>query len=407
MAQAKIAAKFAMDSLKDLFLLDPEVVFLNHGSFGACPKAVFEAYQDWQRQLERQPVEFLARRAIPLLGEARSRLADFLGCRACDLVYFPNPTTALNMVARNLERVVKGYSGKPLQQGDEILTTNHEYGAMDRTWRYVCASLGVKYVNRPVLLPLVDEQKFVEDFWQGVNPRTKAIYLSHITSPTALTFPIEAVCRRARQEGLLTIIDGAHAPGQIDLDLPDLGADIYAGACHKWLMAPKGSAFLYVRKEMQPYLDPLVVSWGYQPEPGFGSGIPFIDHHEWQGTRDVAAFLSVPAAIEFQEQHGWEHVRQICHTLAVEARRRINSLTGSEPICSEAAFQQMFAVRLPPETDLADFSSRLYRDFRIEAPAISWNGQKLLRVSVQGYNDRKDLDRLTEAILSLLFESRL
>lgn len=381
-------------TLKSQFQLNPSIHFLNHGSFGACPKPVFEVYQAWQRELERQPVEFLGRRATELLAEARLRLAGYLEAEAQDVVFLPNPTTAVNMVARNLAR--------RLQPGDEILATNHEYGALDRTWRYVCRQAQAHYINIPIPLPVSDPQEFVERFWQSVTTRTQAIFISHITSPTALIFPVAEICRLARQAGLLTIVDGAHAVSQQTLDLPALGADIYAGACHKWLGAPKGAAFLYVHRQQQDWLDPLVVSWGYESDrPGSSQ---FIDYHEWQGTRDLAAFLAVPAAIDFQRKHKWDAVRDRCHHLAVDLRRRIEALTGLPSICPETSrwFGQMFAVRLPQTTDLAELKLRLYRDYRIEVPTIEWNGEKFLRVSIQGYNDQADADALVEALRELL-----
>ena len=219
-----------MSALKALFLLDPDVVFLNHGSFGACPLPVFETYQTWQRELERQPVAFLGRQAAALMAHARAQLAAYLGAAADEIVYFPNPTTAINMVARSLR----------LRPHDEILTTDHEYGAMDRTWRFICHQTGARYVRQPIPLPVTDADVWVETFWHGVTERTKVIFLSHITSPTALTFPVEAICRRARATGLLCIVDGAHTPGQIPLHLPAIGADLYTGACHKWSARRRG-----------------------------------------------------------------------------------------------------------------------------------------------------------------------
>ncbi len=287
--------------MKTHFLLDPEVIFLNHGSFGACPKPVFDTYQAWQRQLEHQPVKFLGREVQENLANARQGLAAYLHVDAQDLVFFPNPTTAVNMVVRSLD----------LHSGDDILSTNHTYGALDRTWRFICRKTGARYVQQSIPLPLTTTEAFVERFWAGVTERTRVIFLDHLTSPTALIFPVEEICRRARQAGIRTIIDGAHAPGHIPLDLAALGADIYVGACHKWLCAPKGAAFLYVCRDIQHLLEPLVVSWGYE-DPAYDTGYPFINQHEWQGTRDISAFLSVPAAIRFQAEHDWDHVRANC-----------------------------------------------------------------------------------------------
>lgn len=378
-------------SLKSEFLLDPNVVFLNHGSFGACPKRVFDDYQRWQLELERQPVEFLGRRVTTLLAEARAKLAEYVGAATDEVVYFPNPTTAINMVARSLN----------LKPGDEILTTEHEYGAMDRTWRFVCNKTGARYVHHPIRLPVTSHEEFVEAFWAGTTERTRAIFISHITSPTALIFPVQEICRRAREAGLLSVVDGAHAPGQIPLNLAELGADLYTGACHKWLCGPKGSAFLYARREVQAWLEPLVVSWGWESETPSGS--QFVDHHEWQGTRDVAAFLATPAAIQFQAEHDWGAVRAECHGLASETRRRIDDLTGLAPICPDSRdwFSQMAAIRLPP-VDVNALKERLYNDYRVEVPLFKWNDQPFMRVSFQGYNSRTDADALVDALKHLM-----
>jgi isopenicillin-N epimerase len=384
-----------MEAVKSQFLLDPAVVFLNHGSFGACPRPVFEVYQQWQRELERQPVEFLGRRANDLLAEARAALAAYLGAAPDDLVYFPNPTTAVNMVVRSLA----------LGPGDEILTTDHEYGAMDRAWRFVCGQTGAHYINRPMRVPFTTAEDFVEAFWAGVTERTRVIFISHLTSPTALIFPVAAICRRARAAGILTVVDGAHVPGHLPLNLTELGADIYAGACHKWLMAPKGAAFLYARPEVQARLEPLVVSWGWESEtPGASR---FIDYHEWQGTRDLAAFLAVPAAIRFQAEQGWEPVRVACHALASETRARVNALTGLDSLCPDSPewFGQMAAIRLP-QVDSAALKTRLYDEYRVEVPLVNWNGADFVRVSFQGYNTRADLEALLEALAALLPQTR-
>lgn len=381
-----------MNLLKRLFLLQPEIIFLNHGSFGACPRPVMAAYQSWQYEMERQPVDFLGRRGQGLLAEARTRLADYLSIAASEIVYFTNPTTAINMVARSLA----------LNPGDEILISDHEYGAMERTWRFICRKTGARYVRQAIPLPAREEDNIVEAMMAGVNEKTRVIFISHITSPTGLTFPVKEICRRARQAGILSIVDGAHATGQIPLNLAELGADLYTGACHKWLCAPKGSAFLYASKEVQAWLDPLVVSWGYESE--HPSESQFIDYHEWQGTRDLAAFLSVPAAIDFQEEYHWERVRQECHTLASETRRRINELTGLEPICPDSPdwFGQMFTARLPEQVDTENLKQRLFEQFHIEVPVFRWNDQPFMRVSIQGYNSQAEAEALVAALGKLL-----
>ncbi len=373
----------------DQFLLRPDVTFLNHGSFGATPRPVFERYQAWQRELEAEPVEFLGRRIRDLLREARAPLAAYLHTRPDDLVYVPNITFAVNIVARSLD----------LQPGDEVLATNHEYGASDRAWRFNCARRGARYINQPIALPITGVDEFVEQLWAGVTERTRVIFISHITSATALIFPVAEVCRRARAAGILTVIDAAHAPGQIDIQLDDLGADFYLANCHKWLSSPKGAGFLYARPAVQPLLQPLVVSWGWQSEmPGDSE---FQDWFGWVGTDDPSAYLSVPAAIEFQRQHDWPAVRSECHRLAAWARDRAADLTGMEPICPEDWFGQMCVLPLPHGT-LDKLGTRLWDEHRIEIPQIRWQGREFLRISVQAYNSLQDVEKLLTALEAVL-----
>lgn len=379
-----------MLNLKKYFLLDPSVTFLNHGSFGATPKPVFYEYQRWQRELEAQPVEFLGRRHDGLMRRSREALAEYLGTQAENLIYAQNVTIALNIVARSLS----------LGEGDEVLSTNHEYGAMDRTWRFLSKERGFTYLNQPV--DLTSPDAFVESFWRGVTPRTRVIFLSHITSPTATIFPVEKIIQRARANNILTVIDGAHVPGQLPLSLDSLGADFYGGNLHKWLCAPKGAGFLYASPEAQKLLKPLVVSWGYEPEvPGDSA---FVDLNQWWGTRDVAAFLTVPTAIQFQQDHAWERVRSASHQLAVETWERIHRLTKMNPLHSdpETWFVQMSVSTLPADTDIAALKSKLYDQFKVEIPVLDWHGHKLIRLSVQGYNSRRDMNVLLSALGKLL-----
>jgi isopenicillin-N epimerase len=376
---------------KEQFMLDPEIHFLNHGSFGACSKPVFDTLIGWQKRLEYRPIEVLDRRMAEEMKNSRKALADFLTCPPEDVVYFPNPTTAINMVVRSLD----------LQPGDEILSTDHEYGAMDRTWKYMAQMTGACFINQPVSLPVTTHEAFVDNFWQGVTDRTKVIFLSQITSQTALIFPVGEICRRAREAGILTIIDGAHAPGQIPVNLDEMAPDLYTGACHKWMCAPKGSAFLYARKEVQTRLDPLVVSWGYQAE--HPSESQFVDYHEWQGTRDISAFLSVPAAIKFQEENDWDQVRANCHFLVMETRSRLHQLIDLPKICPDGQewLGQMAAIPLP-EVDTARLQRRLLNEYRVEVPVYRWQKQPFLRISVQAYNSIQDLDVLENALAVLL-----
>ena len=375
-------------------MLDPDIHFLNHGSFGATPIPVHEVRQEWQRRLEHQPVKFLARELDGHLRFARESLAGYLGADADDLVYLPNATFGVNLIARSLK----------LQPGDEVLTSNHEYGACDKAWTFACSKTGAHYVRQAVDLPVQSSAEILEQFWRGVTPRTKVIFLSHITSPTALRLPIEAICQRARAAGVLTIIDAAHTAGQLPLNLSTLDADFVTGNLHKWLMAPKGAAFLYARRDCQVLLEPLVVSWGYGDNPLGNSGSRFIDLLQWTGTYDPSAALSVPAAIDFMQQYQWDDVRRRCHDLLCSAIAQVCDLTQLPPRypLDSDLFAQMGIAPLPVDVDLIDLKSRLYDDYQVEVPLIDWNGQKFVRISIQGYNSPEDVQALVEALAALL-----
>jgi len=379
-------------ALREDFLIDPDVVFLNHGSFGACPRPVFERYQAWQRELERQPVEFLGRRQRQLLTEARAALASYLGAGPDDVIYVPNVTTALNIVARSL----------PLESGDEVLTTNHEYGALNRTWTFVTEHGHARVVVQKLPVPMDDPEAVVEAVWAGVTPKTRVLFLSHVTSSTAVTLPIEPLIRRAREAGIWTVVDGAHAPGQIYVDLTALDVDFYGGNCHKWMSSAKGAGFLYVRPEMQHLIDPLVVSWGWRPTEHWST--PFVDAMQRQATHDISAYLSVPSAIAYQQEHDWPSVRRECHELVRLARQSMTAITGVEPLVLDDPrwFAQMATLPLPSGTDGETLKRRLYDEYRIEIPETRWGDVPCLRISVQGYNTRADVDRLTAAVADLL-----
>ncbi len=377
---------------KEAFLLDPAVAFLNHGSFGATPRAVFARYQAWQRELEAQPVAFFTRRFAGLMRAARAELAAYVHTAPENLVYVTNATTALNIVARSLH----------LRPGDEILTTNHEYGAMDRMWRFLCRRTGAVYRPVTLELPVTTPEALVERLWSGVTPRTRVLFFSHLTSPTGLILPARELCLRARAAGLLSVVDGAHALGQIPLDLDELGADFYAANAHKWLCAPKGSAFLFARPAAQGLLEPLVVSWG-DADAAFGAtGSPFVDEQQWTGTRDVAAFLSVPEAIRFCAAHRWEEVRARCHELAAHARAAVGDLTGRPQICPETPvwYAQMAAVPLPP-LSARQLKAQLSDRCQVEVPVIERSEGTYLRISIQGYNTLEDVERLVAALPEL------
>lgn len=388
-----------MASLKSDYMLDPSVTFLNHGSFGACPRVVFAAYQNWQRELEFNPVQFIGGRLPGLLSDARAKLAAFLGVDNGEVVYFTNPTTAINMAARSVD----------LKPGDEILTTQYEYPAMESTWKYIAHKTGAKYIHQATPLPVKSNAEFIEAFWQGVNEHTRVIFLSHIAPFLAMILPIKEICWRARAAGIITIIDGAHAPSQIPLNLHDIGADVYVGACHKWLSAPKGSGFMYARLAAQAWLEPLIISGGWVEEKPIPTAYDaegrswLVHYNEGQGTRDPSAFLSVPAAIEFQEEHNWTEQRQRCHSLVSSTRQRIGAITGLPELCPDSSeyFSQMASVYLPEE-HLDALGKRLWEEFHIIAPIIPVLDKHCLRYSFQAYNDEADADVLVNAIKTII-----
>ena len=380
------------------FLLRDDVVFLNHGSFGACPSPVFATYQAWQRELEAQPVEFLGRRINDLMRETRETIAPELGTAPENFVAVVNATFGLNVVLQSLA----------LQPGDEILTTDHEYGALDKTLAYITNRSGARIVRAKVPLPLVSEPDFTETLVSHITPQTRVLFISHITSPTALLFPIAPIIAHCRQNGIITVIDGAHTPGHIPLDLDALGADFYSGNFHKWMMTPKGSAFLYARPEVQGMLNPLVISHGWTEtikEPGakgsFGNS-PFIDTIEVQGTRDLSAWLTVPAGIAFRKEHNWSDVAAGCALLARETAERFSRITGL-PLLSSAAFTapQMAALPLPP-CDPEAIHVGLRERYNIEIPVFAWQDRFIARVSIQGYNSAEEANLLITALAELL-----
>jgi isopenicillin-N epimerase len=387
-------------NLAEHFLLDPDVIFLNHGSFGACPRPVFEDYQRWQLTLERQPVAFLdSRRGLaPRLKAAREALAAELGTSDQNIAMVTNATVGLNVVAHSLA----------LAPGDEILTTDHEYAALEKTWMVVAKRTGAKIVVAEVPLPLVSAEAFHDAIAAKFTDRTKVLFLSHITSPTALLFPVESLITAARQRRVISIIDGAHAPGHIPLALDALGADFYAGNCHKWLMSPKGAGFLYARPEMQHLIQPLVVSHGWtadRDEPGamgpFGNS-PFVDTVEMQGTRDPSPWLAVPATLAFRREHDWTSVAADCRRLAQETAARLAALTGHEPLSSpEFSAPQMVSMPIP-SCDVAALKTALLDRYAIEIPVLEWGGRTLVRLSCQGYNTRAEMDVLLDALSDLL-----
>lgn len=376
-----------MQNLKQQFLLRDDITYLNFGSFGACPKPVFGRYQQFQLELEQEPVQFITVNGLKYLEAAREALGKYVNCHKDDLVYVTNPSYAVNTIA-------KSFGLKP---GDEILTTNLEYGACDKAWEYYCKETGAVYVKQHISLPVRSKDEFVAEFFKGVSSKTKLVFISHITSSTALCFPVEEVCALAKEKGIMTFVDGAHAPGQVPLNLQDSPFDFYTGACHKWMLTPKGSSFMYVKKELQQMVDPLIVSWGYNAL--FPSHSTFLDYHQMNGTRDYSAFLTIPTAIEFMETHDWPQVAAGCRKLVQENAAAFCELLGSEPLApvNDDFILQLFSAEIKaPEPE------KLYRHFfdnyKIEIPVMRHGDKVYLRYSINAFNSQQDLDNLFAAI---------
>ncbi len=382
--------------MKQLFLLDPSITFLNHGSFGACPKPIFEEYQRLQLELENEPVYFIQKKAETYLKKAKEKLSGYIGCQPEDFFFTPNPTVAINTVMRSLN----------LQPGDEILATNREYGAMDKTWAYFCKKTGAKYVRQPISLPIVSKEQLLEDFWKGYNSNTKVVFINQISSATALIFPVREICKKAQELGLITIVDGAHVPGHIPLNIEEIDADFYTGTLHKWMLAPKGSSFLYVKKEFQDDLDPLVVSWGYDNETI--AGTQFLDYHEYQGTRDISSFLCTPAVVDFLERNNWNEVAENCKEIVLNNYQRFCDLLNTTPICpiTKEFLGQMASI--PVSTDEPQkLKELLFEKYQIEIPVMPLNGDFYIRYSINAYNSQEDLDRLYEVLQEIIETTNL
>ncbi|RKH02831.1 aminotransferase class V-fold PLP-dependent enzyme [Corallococcus sp. CA047B] len=384
--------------------LDPKVVFLNHGSFGACPTAVLQHQSELRARLEAEPVRFLGREVEPLLDEARAALAAFVGADADDLAFMPNATSGVNTVLRNLR----------FEPGDELLTTDNEYNASKNALDVACAAMGAKVVVAKLPWPVPSPDAVVDAVMTLVTPRTRLLLIDHITSQTALVMPLAELVRRMRERGVETLVDGAHGPGMVPLALQALGAAYYTGNCHKWLCAPKGAAFLYVRRDMQAGMKPLVVSHGHNSPRADRSR--FRLEFDWMGTHDPTPFLCIPTALRVVGglvPGGWPEVMASNREKALAARRSLNARLGQDtPLCPDAMVGSMACVALPegaperpePPLYLDPLHVRLFEEHRVEVPVTAWPKapRRHLRVSAQLYNTPADYEALGDALEALL-----
>ena len=380
--------------------LDPSIIVLNHGSFGACPRAVLEAQERFRQQMERNPIAFLIRELEPLLDKSREALADFLGADPQDVVFVRNATEAVNSVLRSLR----------LTPGDELLVTDHAYNACRNALDFVAGRVGAKVVVASVPLPIGSAGEVVERVTAPVTDRTRLALLDHVTSPTAVIFPIEALVGELDRRGVDTLVDGAHGPGMLTLGLDRIGAAYYTGNCHKWLCSPKGAGFLHVRRDRQAELHPAVISHGYNVRRPQRPRLH--DEFDWTGTDDPTPWLCVAEAIRFVEglvDGGIEALMRQNHQLALLGQRILCGRLGLVPSCPDEMLGSMAALRLPDDADATSYrihplQTKLHEQYGIEVPVHHWPAppHRLVRISAQAYNNPAQYELLAEALGSLL-----
>nr|WP_199296246.1 aminotransferase class V-fold PLP-dependent enzyme [Trichocoleus sp. FACHB-591] len=374
--------------------MEPDVTFLNHGAFGACPKPVLEVQQQFRLSLEQQPLRFLAQDLEGLLDSARQVLAEFVGADPLDLVFVPNATTGINTVLRSLH----------FTPDDELLTTNHEYNACRNALDFVAARSGAQVVVAEIPLPIESPQQVIEAVVAKISPKTRLALLDHVTSQTGLVMPIQALVEELSKRGIDTLIDGAHAPGTIPLSLPTIGATYYTGNCHKWLCAPKGAAFLYVQRDRQVQIRPLTISHGANSSRTDRSR--FRLEFDWPGTYDPSAYLSVPTAIEFLGgllPGGWPELMACNRAKALAARKILCEALNVLPPCPDEMIAALAVVPLPDGSYQA-LQISLLNQYGIEVPIVPWPGgqKRLVRVAAQIYNTVSQYEYLAQALVKLL-----
>jgi isopenicillin-N epimerase len=377
--------------LRSLWDLDPAVVFLNHGSFGATPRAVLETQTAWRRRLESNPVEFLDRQLGGLLDEAKQVVGRFTGAAPADLGFVTNATGGGNAVLRSMG----------LAPGDELVTTDHVYNAIRQTMRHVARQAEARVIQVEIPLPIRSDDDVVEPVAAALSDRTRLVVIDHVTSPTAVVLPVERVVGVCAERGIDVLVDGAHAPGMLELDLERIGAAYYTGNLHKWVCGPKGAAFLRVRPDRQAGIHPNTISHflddGLRAEFG------------WQGTRDATAWLCAADAIDYMEQTlGWEAIRRHNHQLAVWVHALLCGRWGVEPgtPLDGSLLGSMVTVAMPESTPQRfetpeTFQARLFEQHRIEIPVIDWSGQWWIRASCQVYNTPDQYEYLADAVTEL------
>ncbi|HEX4144315.1 MAG TPA: aminotransferase class V-fold PLP-dependent enzyme [Pirellulales bacterium] len=387
---------------RDRIMLDPTVAYLNTGSFGPLPRCVFDRVTALRRHLAEEPMDFLLRAVPPLLWEARERLAGLLGGDPHRLVFTANVSAAVNLVASSL----------PLEAPGEILLTDHEYDSMHWCWERAAQRRGLTIRTFPLPTLAAEPGEIVAAAVAAMRPGTRLFFFSHILSPTGMVLPARQLCAEARRRGIVTVVDGAHAPGFIDLNLADIPCDFYGGNCHKWLLAPTGTGFLYLGPGNEDRLEPMQVSWGFYPPPGSGppdmrdpfGSTPRIRRLEFEGTRDVCPWLVVPEAIDFQNELGHDRIRARIRELTTYVRSRLIGWRGLALATPEHPdlCGAMTALQLPEETNPAELRRGLWERFRVEVPVVERPDRLMVRASTHFFNTEAEVERLAEALAELV-----
>lgn len=395
MKDAILNTKPEYSPFSQYWLFDPKVTFLNHGAFGACPIPVLDAQSQFRQQLEQQPCHFYAREYEILLDQARVELANFVGANPEELVFIPNATTGVNTVLRSLI----------FSEPDELLTTNHEYNACRNVLDFVASRTGAKIIIADIPFPIHSSEQIIDAIMEKVSPRTKLVLIDHITSQTGLIFPIQEIIKKLTNLGIDTLVDGAHAPGMLELNLQAIGATYYTGNCHKWLSAPKGAAFLSVQQNKQSLIRPVTISHGANSTRSDHSR--FLLEFDWTGTPDPSAYLSISEAIKFMGSllpGGWSELIKTNHNLVVNARKLLSEKIGIISPCPDDMIGSMAVLPLGERWQkYSDLNQKLWEDYQIEVPIMPWEDQTklLMRISAQIYNSLSQYEYLAEILLGL------
>ncbi|WP_413161868.1 aminotransferase class V-fold PLP-dependent enzyme [Capilliphycus salinus ALCB114379] len=396
MKDETFSLKLQTSDFRQYWLLDSDVTFLNHGSFGACPIPILQLQTQQRQQLERQPVHFFVREWESLLDEARQQLAEFLGVTPEELVFVPNATTGVNSILRSL----------CFSPQDELLTTNHEYNACRNALNFVAERWGAKVVVANIPFPLNSPDDILNAILSQITPKTKLVLIDHISSQTGLIFPLKSLIQELNNRGIDSLVDGAHAPGMLPLNLTEIGATYYSGNCHKWLSAPKGAAFLYVRPDKQSEIHPVTISHGANSPRTDRSRFQL--EFDWMGTHDPTAYFCIPEAIKFMGSllpGGWLELIQYNNNTVIAARKMLSEKLAVALPCPEEMIGSMATIILPEKIQLIpSLQTQLWEKFKIEVPIIPWENkpQKLMRISAQIYNSPSDYQKLAEALIELI-----